>query len=95
MDIAGCGSDGIKLYNSSDNTIRDNTLDSTGGILLWALPGETWFSQNNDILNNTISHCRGAGIALLAEANGDQLEPRNSITAFLDVSPFSCFGGIV
>ncbi len=71
MDIAGCGSDGIKLYNSSDNTIRDNTLDSTGGILLWALPGETRFSQNNDILNNTISHCRGAGIALLAEANGD------------------------
>lgn len=73
MDISATGIGGIALRNSSNNIIDGNTLDNAGGISVWAYPG--YFSQNNDILDNTLSNCRGACIALSTEGASAGADP--------------------
>lgn len=66
MEIYGCGANGIQMYNSSNITIQNNSIDSVGnGIVAWADPLDpAGWSVDNNILNNTVSSSRGSGISL-------------------------------
>jgi parallel beta-helix repeat protein len=58
LDISKTGLDGIKLRDSSNNTITGNTIDDVGiGISIWAFPGDN-DAVNNQILNNDVMNCR-------------------------------------
>lgn len=69
IEIYGCGIVGIQMYNNSNNIIQNTTIDSvSNGISIWAYsPDPSGFSMNNEILNNTVSNCRGGCITLSSE----------------------------
>ncbi len=81
VEVYGCGETGIQLWNSNNNTIQNNTVGSTGsGISMWAHPGlcssgAFCSSMNNEILNNTVSNCRGACIAMSSEYGWGDYDP--------------------
>jgi parallel beta-helix repeat protein len=63
VEIFACGKTGIQMWDSSNNYITNNSIDSvSGAISLWVLGSGT--AENNQISNNTIANCFGACIGL-------------------------------